>query len=88
MSGAPAVVLLTGATGFVGKVVLAELLRRCEALGIERVLALVRAKDQEASRSRRSPTASRGPGSGSRTALPDQAPRYPGRIPARDHQRH
>jgi thioester reductase-like protein len=47
MSLAPAVVLLTGATGFVGKVVLAELLRRREALGIERVLALVRAKDPE-----------------------------------------
>jgi alcohol-forming fatty acyl-CoA reductase len=47
MSGAPAVVPLTGATGFVGKVVLAELLRRREALGIERVLALVRAKDPE-----------------------------------------
>ena len=38
-------VLLTGATGFVGKVVLEELLRRREALGIERVLALVRARD-------------------------------------------
>jgi alcohol-forming fatty acyl-CoA reductase len=36
-------VLLTGATGFVGKVVLEELLRRREELGIERVLALVRA---------------------------------------------
>jgi fatty acyl-CoA reductase len=47
MSAAPAVVLLTGATGFVGKVVLAELLRRRAALGIERVLALVRAKDPE-----------------------------------------
>jgi thioester reductase-like protein len=35
-------VLLTGATGFVGKVVLEELLRRREELGIERVLALVR----------------------------------------------
>jgi fatty acyl-CoA reductase len=47
MSFAPAVVLLTGATGFVGKVVLGELLRRREALGIERVLALIRAKDPE-----------------------------------------
>jgi fatty acyl-CoA reductase len=47
MSRAPAVVLLTGATGFVGKVVLAELLRRRAELGIERVLALVRAKDPE-----------------------------------------
>jgi len=44
---APAVVLLTGATGFVGKVVLAELLRRREALGWSRVLALVRARDPE-----------------------------------------
>jgi thioester reductase-like protein len=47
MSPAPAVVLLTGATGFVGKVVLAELLRRRAELGIERVLALVRARDPE-----------------------------------------
>jgi thioester reductase-like protein len=43
----PRVVLLTGATGFVGKVVLETLLRRREALGIERVLALVRARDPE-----------------------------------------
>jgi len=41
------VVLLTGATGFVGKVVLDELLRRREALGIEKVLLLVRAADAE-----------------------------------------
>jgi thioester reductase-like protein len=47
MSPAPAVVLLTGATGFVGKVVLGELLRRREALGVERVLALVRGRDPE-----------------------------------------
>lgn len=47
MSPAPAVVLLTGATGFVGKVVLAELLRRRAQLGVERVLALVRAPDPE-----------------------------------------
>jgi thioester reductase-like protein len=47
MSPAPAVVLLTGATGFVGKVVLAELLARREALGVERVLALARAGDPE-----------------------------------------
>ena len=40
-------VLLTGATGFVGKVVLEELLRRREELGIERVLALVRAGDPQ-----------------------------------------
>ncbi len=41
------VVLLTGATGFVGKVVLEELLRRREELAIERVLALVRARDPQ-----------------------------------------
>jgi thioester reductase-like protein len=41
------VVLLTGATGFVGKVVLAELLRRRRELGVERVLTLVRARDPE-----------------------------------------
>jgi fatty acyl-CoA reductase len=35
-------VLLTGATGFLGKVVLYELLRRREALGIEKIHALVR----------------------------------------------
>jgi thioester reductase-like protein len=39
------VVLLTGATGFVGKVVLEELLRRRSELAIDRVLALVRARD-------------------------------------------
>jgi thioester reductase-like protein len=41
------VVLLTGATGFVGKVVLEELMRRREELGVARVLALVRASDPE-----------------------------------------
>jgi alcohol-forming fatty acyl-CoA reductase len=41
------VVLLTGVTGFVGKVVLDELLRRREALGVEKVLLLVRAHDAE-----------------------------------------
>lgn len=41
------VVLLTGATGFVGKVVLDELLRRREALGIEKVVLVVRAQDAE-----------------------------------------
>ena len=35
--------LLTGATGFLGKVVLHELLRRREALGVERVHVLIRA---------------------------------------------
>lgn len=39
------VVLLTGATGFVGKVVLEELMRRRAELGVARVLALVRASD-------------------------------------------
>jgi len=41
------VVLLSGATGFVGKVVLEELLRRREELGVARVLALVRASGPE-----------------------------------------
>ncbi|TMA34503.1 MAG: NAD-dependent epimerase/dehydratase family protein [Deltaproteobacteria bacterium] len=40
-------VLLTGATGFVGKVVLEELLRRREQLGVGSVLVLVRAGDPE-----------------------------------------
>jgi thioester reductase-like protein len=47
MSAPGRVVLLTGATGFVGKVVLEALLRRREELGVERVLALVRAQDPE-----------------------------------------
>jgi thioester reductase-like protein len=47
MSASGRVVLLTGTTGFVGKVVLEALLRRREELGIERVLALVRARDPE-----------------------------------------
>ena len=34
--------LLTGATGFLGKVVLHELLRRRETLGVERVRVLIR----------------------------------------------
>ncbi len=41
------VVLLTGVTGFVGKVVLDELLRRRESLGVDKVLLLVRAHDAE-----------------------------------------
>ncbi len=45
MRGQGAVVLLTGATGFLGKVVLAELVRRRSELGIERVRLLVRAAD-------------------------------------------
>jgi len=40
-------VLLTGATGFVGKVVLEELLRRRAELGVARVFALVRASGPE-----------------------------------------
>ncbi|MDJ0869615.1 MAG: SDR family oxidoreductase, partial [Myxococcota bacterium] len=45
-SGAPArrVVLLTGATGFLGKVVLGELLRRRAELAVERIFVLVRAR--------------------------------------------
>src|SRR5690349_3090939 len=38
----PRQVLLTGVTGFIGKVVLEELLHRREALGIERVHVLIR----------------------------------------------
>jgi nucleoside-diphosphate-sugar epimerase len=41
------VVLLTGATGLVGKVVLEELMRRREELRVGRVLVLVRASDPE-----------------------------------------
>ena len=41
---APARVLLTGATGFLGKVVLAQLVAEREALGIERIRLLVRKK--------------------------------------------
>ena len=43
-------VLLTSATGIVRKVVLAKLRRRRETLGVERVLALVRAKNPQADR--------------------------------------
>ena len=45
-------ILLTGATGFVGKVVLEELLRRSDELGISRVWLLVRAGDAEQARMR------------------------------------
>ncbi|MBW2361722.1 MAG: SDR family oxidoreductase [Deltaproteobacteria bacterium] len=45
-------VLLTGVTGFLGKVVLDELLRRRGELGIERVVVTVRAPDDEAARGR------------------------------------
>jgi len=44
--------LLTGATGFLGKVVLEQLLRRRAELGVDRVLALVRAEDAAAARRR------------------------------------
>ena len=44
--------LLTGATGFLGKVLLETLLRRREALGVQRVFALVRAADDASARAR------------------------------------
>ena len=37
-------ILLTGATGFLGKVVLEELLRQRDTLGVEKVIVLIRAK--------------------------------------------
>ena len=40
-------VLLTGCTGFVGKVVLEELLRRREELGIERIYCLIRPRGRK-----------------------------------------
>jgi nucleoside-diphosphate-sugar epimerase/1-acyl-sn-glycerol-3-phosphate acyltransferase len=40
-------ILLTGCTGFVGKVVLAELLRRREELGIERIHLLIRPRGRK-----------------------------------------
>lgn len=46
------VVLLTGATGFVGKVVLYELLRRREELAVERIVVLLRADDHALARGR------------------------------------
>jgi len=45
-------VLLTGITGFIGKVVLHELLRQREELGIERVLVLLRADSQALAQAR------------------------------------
>jgi fatty acyl-CoA reductase len=45
-------VFLTGATGFLGKVVLEDLLRRREALGVGRVVTLVRASSAEVARRR------------------------------------
>lgn len=44
--------LLTGATGFLGKVVLHELLRRREALGVERVHVLIRTNGSGTAESR------------------------------------
>jgi fatty acyl-CoA reductase len=46
------VVFLTGATGFVGKVVLEQLLRERAALGLERVYVLIRAESEERVRQR------------------------------------
>ncbi len=45
-------VLLTGATGFVGKVVLEELLRRREELGIDEIHLVIRKNRREESRAR------------------------------------
>ncbi len=45
-------VLLTGSTGFVGKVVLEELMRRREELGIERVYLLIRSRKHKSPRDR------------------------------------
>jgi len=50
MSGST--VFLTGATGFLGKVVLEQILRRRSALGVERLVTLVRAEDAAAARAR------------------------------------
>jgi len=51
-SSAPRGVLLTGATGFLGKVVLCELLRRREELGFDRIFLAVRAGSPEQARER------------------------------------
>ena len=45
-------ILLTGATGFVGKVVLESLLRRRESLGITRVHVLIRPRKGRSARQR------------------------------------
>ena len=45
-------VLLTGCTGFVGKVVLEELMRRRDELGIERVYLLIRSRKQKSPKER------------------------------------
>lgn len=44
--------LLTGATGFLGKVVLAELIRRREELGIDRVYVLIRPRGEKSAAAR------------------------------------
>ena len=49
---AGAAVLLTGATGFLGKVVLEDLLRRRQALGLSRIFVLIRAAHDEAAQRR------------------------------------
>lgn len=46
------VVLLTGATGFIGKVILTELLRRREELGVEKVQILIRPRKDKTPRER------------------------------------
>ncbi len=46
-TGAPTQIFLTGVTGFVGKVVLEELLRRADELNLERVWVLIRKKRGE-----------------------------------------
>ena len=45
-------VLLTGSTGFVGKVVLEELMRRREELNVERVYLLIRPRKHKSPRER------------------------------------
>jgi thioester reductase-like protein/1-acyl-sn-glycerol-3-phosphate acyltransferase len=45
-------ILLTGATGFVGKVVLEELMRRREEIGVERVYLLIRSRKTKSPRER------------------------------------
>ena len=52
ISSPAARVLLTGSTGFVGKVVLEELLRRRKELGIERVYLLIRPSRNRSARER------------------------------------
>ncbi len=45
-------VLLTGVTGFLGKVVLSELIRRSEELGIDRVYVVIRARGEKSAAER------------------------------------